>query len=180
MPKYLEQFTRLYPNVEFNIKTGHSQELSEMVRNGIVHIGFVRGGIIWNGEKEVLLSEDINIVSSEEITYEELPNLNMIAYNTEASFARAIDFWWKGRYSQAPKIVMSVDNIESAWEMVKHNIGYAILPNAYMPSGDGLYLLPLKTKTGETITRESWMIYQENVLTLPLVKAFIDCFFEAG
>jgi DNA-binding transcriptional LysR family regulator len=174
LPKYLGQFSGIYPTVEFNVKSGRSDELVDKLYNREIHVGFVRNGIEWDGEKKILLSEAISIISDRKITYSDLPSLHMISYNTEASLAKVIDTWWKSMYLHSPNIIMTVDNVEVAREMVRHHLGYAILPNVGLSNTDGLYLLPLKTEKGENIVRESLMIYQKKSLSVPLVKAFIE------
>lgn len=173
LPEYLVPFSNNYPDVEFSIKSGHSADIANMILNRDINIGFVRDSVKWEWSKKLVLKEDILIISNKPTTYEELPRLNMVSYSSEASLARVTEQWWRNRYPTPPNILMTVDSLEATKEMVRHGLGFAIVPDANKSGIAGLYTMPLLTKNGESITRESWMIYQDHSLSNNAVSAFI-------
>src|SRR5690625_4208422 len=59
MPKILLQFKKMYPLVEFQVKTGWSIDIYRLVLNQDVHVGFIRGDYPWRGVKELLFEESL-------------------------------------------------------------------------------------------------------------------------
>lgn len=174
LPGILKKFNSLYPDVEFKVVTKMSSELINSVFKQDVHIGFIREELNWPDEKQLLMVENICIVSNKEISLSELPNLSRIVYKTDSSLENTIDNWWKATFSKPPTITMEVDKMETCKEMVINGLGYAIMPDLVIDDIEDLYKYQLKTKYGEPLLRKSWMIYRKESLQISLIKAFVD------
>jgi DNA-binding transcriptional LysR family regulator len=174
LPDILKQFHFKYPNVQFKVVTKSSFELINLVYKQDVHIGLIRGNLKWPGEKLLLTTENISIVSSREISLRDLPDLPRVTCKTESSLENIIDNWWKETFPKPANITMEVDKMETCIEMVIHGLGYAILPNIVIRNDENLFRLQLKTKRGEAMVRRSWLIYRKKSLEIPLLKAFVD------
>ena len=67
LPGLLKLFREKFPLVNFKVTTGWSREVFDLVYNGVVHIGIVRGTYHWSESKELLFKESICITSKEKI-----------------------------------------------------------------------------------------------------------------
>ncbi|MFD0693650.1 LysR family transcriptional regulator [Paenibacillus sp. GCM10027628] len=174
LPFILNKFHSEYPDVEFKVTSNQSSELTNSVYKQDVHIGFIRGDYHWAEEKHLIMTENIWIVSKREISLSELPDLPRIIYKTDWSLENLIDNWWKETFSKPSTITMEVDNMETCKEMVLSGFGYAIIPAIVLKDNETINRIQLRTKHGEPILRESWMIYRKASLEISLVKAFVE------
>lgn len=174
LPHILKKFSTLFPDVEFKVLTKMSSELVNLVFKQDVHVGFIRHELGWPDEKQLLMVENICIVSKSEVHINELPSLSRIVYKTDSSLENTIDNWWKATFSKPPTITMEVDKMETCKEMVINGLGYAIMPDLLLHDIPEIFKYQLKTKYGEPILRKSWMIYRKESMQMALIKAFVD------
>lgn len=174
LPTMLKEFHTRYPEVEFKVTSNRSSELTHSVYKQEVHIGFMRGDYDWPEEKQLIMTENIWIVSKKEIAIDDLPLLPRITYKTDWSLENLIDKWWKETFSKPPTITMEVDHMETCKEMVLSGLGYAIIPAIVLADHEELFQIQLKSKQGEPILRRSWMIYRKESLHISFIKAFVD------
>ena len=175
LPELLKNFLERNPKVEINVKTGWSSEVLQRVQKEDVHIGIVRGEPHWQEQKHLLHTETINVVSTQEIDLNYLPQLPRINYKTDVLLKTVIDNWWQSKYkSQPPFATMEVDNIHTCKELVKKGLGYAVLPNICLQENESFYTYPLKDANEDTVIRHTWLIYRDELLELSQIRAFID------
>ena len=67
LPKLLQQFKMIYPDVDYNVTTGWSKNIFKLMQEQDVHISFVRGEYEWGDKKHLLFEEPICIASMKEI-----------------------------------------------------------------------------------------------------------------
>lgn len=176
LPSILKSFLQNYPNVQFNVTTGWSSKINKLIQNEDVHLGIVRGDYTWYGPKVLIEKEHLTIISKENINIEKLPNLPCINYVTDHLLKKIIDDWWLERFSHPPNYTMKVDKIETCKEMVRHGLGYAIIPSICLQSRDReqFHTIHLTSIKGEPIWRDTWLMYQESVLDFEVIKRFIE------
>lgn len=183
LPPLLKKFKDLYPEVQFNVTCALSPEILDLLLQQEIHIGVVRGEYPWLEAKHLLHDEPICLISKEPIELEGLPELPHIHYGdprikavrqTPSLFSQTIQAWWHERYSIPPSIAMQVDTYETCKEMVKHGLGYSIVPGVFVTPGDGLHTIELIRTNGEPIRRNTWMLYREHSLELAIVDRFVD------
>lgn len=174
LPFILKKFHMKYPDVEFKVTSNRSSELVQSVYNQDVHLGFIRGDYHWAEEKHLIMTENIWIVSKQKIALEELPNLSRITYKTDVSLENVFDNWWKENFSKPPSITMEVDNMETCKEMVLSGLGYAIIPSIVLENNEEMQRIQLRSRHGEPIMRNSWVIYRKASLQIPFIQAFVD------
>src|SRR5690625_1555345 len=160
LPYYLKQFLSKYPAVQIHVTTGWSTDIMELLRKEEIQLAIVRGNHLWNQKKLLLHQEPICIVSKKEINLTDLPNLPRIDYKTDRSLDTILDSWWFEHYDEAPNITMTVDKVETCKEMVKHGLGYAIIPQICLHDNDDLYMKYLKFNS-QIQTRDTWLKYQD-------------------
>lgn len=174
LPSLLSQFISCYPGVEFNVKTGWSSEVVELLYKHEVHIGVIRGDHDWPEQKQLIMEEPLYIVSKNKIALEELPNLPRIDYKTDPSLKSTIDNWWIENFSNSPIISMQVDRIETCKELVYNGLGYAIMPGLTLKDKSGIFTIGLMSKDRVPIRRNTWLIYRKESLNLTLIKTFVE------
>lgn len=174
LPAILKNFHNLYPDVEYNVTSGWSEEVINSVYKQKVHIGIIRGDYNSPFQRKLIMEEGLCIVSKEEIDIDELPKKPRIYYNTDTSLKKLIDDWWQERYSEPASINMEVDKMETCKEMVLNGLGYAILPSILLDENEDLYVTRCTTSDGLPIIRRTWMIFRNESLEISLIQAFVN------
>lgn len=174
LPVLLKNFLQHYPNVQFNVNTGWSSEIYQLLQNEDVHIGIIRGDYNWLDQKLLINEESICIISKKKINVEDLPLLPRINYKTDPLLKQLIDNWWSEKFTQPPMITMEVDKVQTCIEMVSNGLGYGIIPSICLKSYDNLHTIDLTSKNGQVALRKTWMIYRYSELKFSVVKKFVD------
>ncbi|MDF2682560.1 MAG: LysR family transcriptional regulator [Brevibacillus sp.] len=174
LPPILKEFLNLYPKVEINVNTGISDEVYELLQNNEVHVGIVRGSYTWSEKKHLLKEENVYIISKNPLSIEDLPTIPRINYRNSSDFIEEINDWWYERFTDPPLITMQVDTFEICKEMVKNDLGYAIIPQIFLYADDPLYKEELIKKNGVAVTMKTWMLYRESSTQLAMVDKFVN------
>jgi DNA-binding transcriptional LysR family regulator len=174
LPNILKSFLEHYPNVQFNVYTGWSSEIYQLLQNEDVHIGIIRGNYNWDDHKLLINEESICIISNRKIGVEDLPKLPRINYKTDPLLKQLISNWWNQRFTQPPMITMEVDKIQTCKEMVINGLGYGIIPSICLKPYDELHTINLTSKNEQVLLRKTWMIYRESELKFSVVDKFVD------
>lgn len=187
LPRILGDFLALFPRVQFNVTTGLSDEIYQLLMDEDIHVAIVHGDFQWVDQKFLIQEEHISIIYQGDLDMGNLPSLPRISYkvpkigkgsmaSTHASLSQIIENWWFERYKESPTITMQVDSYETCKEMVKHGLGYAIIPNNFIKNNDQLQSIQLLNINGLPIKRNNWMLYREIALQYPIVDRFVKYF----
>lgn len=174
LPKILSEFSQKYPEVEFDVNTGWSEEVFKSVHNDYSQVGILRGDYSFSSEKIRLMKEKIYVVSKRPIDITDLPHLPRIYYNTDTSLNKLIDDWWIGKFIEPPSITINVDNMETSKEFVQNGLGFSILPGILLRDDDNLSKIPCLDQQGNYIIRNTHMILKEQYLNNTVVRAFYN------
>lgn len=186
LPPLLKDFTRLYPKIDINVDSGLSSEIFELLLSEDIHVAIIRGDYKWFDQKHLIDEERICVISYEEIQLDQLPQLPRIIPKIERKLAnrykdytysslhQTIEGWWNERFYVPPNITMKVDSYETCKEMVKNQLGYAIVPRVFVKPSDGLLCTDLITLEGHAITRKTWMLYRKASLHFNVVDRFVE------
>lgn len=174
LPPLLKEFLTIYPNVQFSVNTGWSADVMGLLNSSGVHLGILRGDYNWTGSKTLLQTEQLFLISKKEVDMEKVPELPFINYKTDSSLKDIISKWWHNRYIEPPMVTMETDRQETCKEMVKNDLGIAILPEICLRPSDELYKYPLYYENGEPVTRDTWLMYNQEFLKLSTVQKFTD------
>jgi len=173
LPNRLAAFLTQYPEVDLHLKTGFSYEVLQMLHKEEATVGIVRDPYDWKGPKVLIEEESIYLVSKHEVQIDQLPNLPRIDYTTDLSLKSSIDHWWKENFDVAPKVTMEVDIIDTCRELVLNGLGYALLPGICLKGYHDLFTTEL-TYGDKKLTRQTWLVFNENAMELSPAKAFIE------
>lgn len=178
LPQIISDYTSIHPDIRFDIIGGRSRTIHNMVDDGSVDIGIVRGRTNDSVEKIQINSEKGYI-----ITNTPLKSLNSLAWMPRIDYPlndycrHIVDNWWNDHFSSAPVIGMTVEHMDQTFPMVSHSLGYSIafLPDGCeLPSPTPLYLTPLFIQdTDAVLTRPTWLIYQQKKKLSPQIIEFL-------
>lgn len=175
LPSLLEKFALEYPDIQVELHSGLSHDLLKDLEGGELDASFVRGEVHTPLKKVLLAKDQIHLVSKEKLDLACLPQMPMIDYPKENSVVQATKAWWKERYSEPQLIRLRVHTGDVCLEMVKHGLGYGIFSDPhYADPADHLFDYPLEFRDGSRFTRDSWLVYDENNLSNPLLSHFVE------
>ncbi len=135
LPVILQRFHAAYPNVQLSIRTGHSEEVLELVLREEVEVGLVRALRHPDIESVPLYEDELVLVTAPEhafatrgeIAVEELGEEQLILFDRTSSYRDLTSSFFR-EAGVAPRGVMEVDNIDATKKMVRQGLGVALLP----------------------------------------------------
>ncbi|TCL38841.1 DNA-binding transcriptional LysR family regulator [Anaerospora hongkongensis] len=174
LPELLRQFQARYPDVEFKVVTNDSRKIVDLIINHDIDVCFVHGKFEWSGMEDLLLEENMFLVSTNEIRVADLPKTTWINYTTSKPIWDMLDTWWKDNFSQPPHVGMEVNTVDSCIRMIMKGLGYGFLPEGVLDYTEKAYKIKMIDRQGEPLKRPTWMFYHEDSLKITLVKTFVD------
>ena len=174
LPPLLNRFRQLFPQIDYQVHAGWSKEIVGMVNNKQVHAGIVNGEFDRVHQAELLMNDPLVAVARREIRKEELPALTRIEYQTEHLSEKLAEQWWTENFSLPPKTGFHVDKADTAKELVKSGVGYAILPELVIGDRDQLCRYEIKDRNGSPVSSGIYLYYPEEFREIRLVGAFLD------
>ena len=135
LPELLVRFTERHPDVRLLVRTGHSEEIVDLVARGEVELGIVRQLRDARVRSRPLYEDELVLVARPDHPFAEVGRVDV----AEISRAQLILFDRTSSYYDltnalfrvagvAPRGVTEVDNIEAAKRMVERGLGVALLP----------------------------------------------------
>ena len=135
LPTILKSFRSTYPNVRLGVKTGHTEEVVDMVLRHEVNIGVGRPvrhpdiELIPVFEDELLLvvSRRHPFAARTRVRMDELATERLILFDRASSYHELTSALFR-EAGVVPVSVMELDNVEAAKKMVQQGLGVALLP----------------------------------------------------
>ena len=174
LPALLEQFQAKYPAVRFRVTTDWSKNIFGLIYNQKLQVGFASVDYGGSKNKVLLYEEPVCAAYRQPFTMKDLPSLPRIDYKSDYLLRSQMDKWWRENFSEPPEISMQVAKLENCLQMVRHGLGYALVPKRILREEEELQSLPLIDKEGKPILRKTWMIYNDVSKELPIVRLFVD------
>jgi DNA-binding transcriptional LysR family regulator len=135
LPAVLKRFAATHPRVAISVKTGHSEEVLEMVLGDQADLGLVRALRHPEIESTLLYEDRLVLVVEPGHPFSATGRIDMDALGREqlVLFDRTSSFYelTSALFREAgvvPVGVMELDNIEAAKKMVQEGFGVALLP----------------------------------------------------
>lgn len=170
----LYQYNQTHSNVNFHIVNDQSNLLFRKLLEGAVDVGFIRGDYEGAVNKVLIAQNQAYLITREKVEFDQLPDLQRIAYRTNDRTRELLNEWWEDRYDTAPPSGMEVGFIDFAWQLISKGLGYTscFLPNNFVNEFD-LCLTPLTKKDGTQVIRNTWFIYPKNKRKSKMLEDFI-------
>jgi DNA-binding transcriptional LysR family regulator len=135
LPALLKSFTDALPNVSLVVRTGHSEEVLDMVLRGEVEVGLVRAllhpqiqSVPFYEETLVLVSDPSHpFAARTRISIAEIAEAQLILFDRTSSYHGLTSLFFR-EAGVTPRGVMELDNIDAAKKMVQQGLGVALLP----------------------------------------------------
>src|SRR6187551_2733755 len=124
LPLVLRRFQASFPNVHLIVRTGHSEEVLELVLREQVQIGLVRDLPHAAITSTPLYEDEIVLVVHPGHRFADDRSIDVNELGTE----RLILFDRTSSYFVLPRGVMELDNVDATKKMVEHGLGIAFLP----------------------------------------------------
>ncbi|MCY9692666.1 LysR family transcriptional regulator [Paenibacillus alginolyticus] len=186
LPEILSKLLQ-YPKVEFQVVTGNTSYITEMLLQNQVDFGMVSSEVKKKQIKQVnLCDHDFDLVCSPMnplaakgiVSMEDLIHLPLITYEQNSDAWKKIKKLY-AEHDSAPKVVMELNQIEAAKEMVNISSCVCIFPNISVRRelSEGR-LVKLKVNELEVIKQYSSMIYMEKKEYYPLMELMINTFLD--
>lgn len=136
LPAILERFHLEHPNVRLAVRTGHSEEVLDLVLHEQVQIGLVRALRHPEIESVPLYEDELVLVANpahrfaaaREIAVEEMSEEQLILFDRTSSYHDLTSAFFR-EAGVVPRGVMELDNIDATKKMVRQGLGVALLPH---------------------------------------------------
>ena len=135
LPALLKSFSDDLPNVSLVVRTGHSEEILDMVLRGEVEVGLVRAllhpqiqSVPFYEETLVLVTDPSHpFAARKRISIAEIAEAQLILFDRTSSYHGLTSAFFR-EAGVTPRGVMELDNIDAAKKMVQQGLGVALLP----------------------------------------------------
>ncbi len=135
LPPILERFALRHPKVEIAVRTGHSEDVLQMVLRDEVQVGLGRAlnhpevRIDPFSEDELMLvaAPDHRITRLDNVTLADMAGERLVFFDRTSSYYELTNAAFVSA-GVSPRSVMELDNIEAAKKMVERRLGLAFLP----------------------------------------------------
>lgn len=135
LPEILVRFTELHPDVRLLVRTGHSEEIVELVIRGEVGLGIVRqlrdarvrSRPLYEDELVLVVRPDHPFAAAGKVDVAEISHAQLILFDRTSSYYDVTNALFRSA-GVVPRGVTEVDNIEAAKRMVERGLGVALLP----------------------------------------------------
>ena len=135
LPLLLRRFQTAFPNVHLIVRTGHSEEILELVLREQVHLGLVRDLPHPAIASTPLYEDEIVLVIHPAHRFAERPSIEvadlaaerLILFDRTSSYFVLTSAFFR-EAGVVPRGVMELDNVDATKKMVEHGLGIAFLP----------------------------------------------------
>ena len=169
----LNNFKNLNPNIQFKIINTKSRDINNLLQDGTIDIGFGCNLYKWDGKRNLLEKEKVVVISKKEITLEDLPNLEMIDYQTVLKFKKSIIDWYNDSYKSSPNIGIFVSSLDLCLSTLIVSDYYAIVPQHLVENDLRFHILDA-TNNLNSLYRSLWILYRDNFKENKLLTSLIN------
>jgi len=133
LPAILKRFAETHPNVQVAVRTGHSEEVVEMVKRDEVMLGLSRAVHDLQLDSFALYEDELVLVVHPEHRFgrkariAELADEHFVLFDKASSYHELTSALFL-EAAITPRSVMELDNIDSAKKMIEQALGVAFLP----------------------------------------------------
>ena len=136
LPLLLDRFVREYPGVRLLVRTGHTEEIVDMVLRSEVQLGLVRelrdtrvtSHPIYADELVLVVDPEHRFAAGDPIPVEDLAGERLIFFDRTSSYYDLTNAMFR-EAGVSPRGAIELDNIDAAKKMVQQGLGVALLPN---------------------------------------------------
>lgn len=172
LPAALRRYQELYPLVDIEVMTGHSDDLYQMMLDDRLSVAIIRGNHPWSEGSLLLSSEPICLVCSRENISRPLSDYPYIGHQSDADLSQLTERWLI-EHGLPPAAKLRINDIASCRELAAAGVGWAIIPQICLDDFEG-GITPLRLADGTPLERKTYILYRHSQLELQQVKCFFD------
>lgn len=174
LPDQLAAYSKAFPSVNIRLVTADSPKLFNMLMEGEIDVGIIRGEYdSWRGEKILLARERICLITNAENAEKSLNEFPSITWQSNQDIRHLITQWMRENNVVAHKNLITVESTANCLNMVEHGLGWGIVPEMCLANFHGS-ITPLFFADGEPLIRSTYIMYQKQASELPQVRAFVE------
>jgi DNA-binding transcriptional LysR family regulator len=184
LPGILTRFRRTHPRVSVAVRTGHSQEILELVLREQVQVGLgrslhhpqIEAIPLYEDELVLVVDPEHALPSGEAVDPDWLADLQLILFDQASSYHRLTSEFFE-QVGALPRGVMELDNIDAAKKMVEQGLGVALLPHTAVADELEQGRLRSVTLAGAPAPKRRIAIYRRRDAGPPsgALQAFVNC-----
>ncbi|MCO4097016.1 LysR family transcriptional regulator [Macrococcoides canis] len=171
LPAVLERFVHDYPNVKIQLQVGSSTRI--MNNRHDFHVSVIRGTKIMNLHNERLMQEKHYFIypkSKKDV----LDTLPMIEFQADPVYLKEIEQWYTELFNKEYAPQIKTDQIATCKALLLSGVGMTVLPEIVAEDIDRQeFEVKLVQANGQELLRETYISYENDILSLPQVSAFI-------
>lgn len=183
LPAMLHRFQASHPDVRLVVRSGHSEEVLEMVLREEVEIGLMRpiqhpeitATLLYEDELVLVVHRGHRFAAAGQVRMAELGSEHLILFDRTSSYhelTRAV----VRQAGIAPRGQLEVDNIDAAKRMVEQRLGIALLPRTSVQAevGSGR-LVPVTVSDMPPVRRQIVVARRRDAgAVTPVLEAFLS------
>ncbi|UJS28326.1 LysR family transcriptional regulator [Macrococcoides canis] len=171
LPAVLERFVHDYPNVKIQLQVGSSTRI--MNNRHDFHVSVIRGTKIMNLHNERLMQEKHYFIypkSKKDV----LDTLPMIEFQADPVYLKEIEQWYTELFNKEYAPQIKTDQIATCKALLLSGVGMTVLPEIVAEDIDRQeFEVKLVQANGQELLRDTYISYENDILSLPQVSAFI-------
>ena len=182
LPRMLKTFCDNHEGVDVVVRTGHSDEVLQMVLDDDVQVGFgrpinhpdVRTVILYRGELVLVVSSQHRYSKRGSVRVGDLADDSLILFDRDSGYYGMIVGLFRD-LGVVPQQQMQLDSIEATKKMVEANLGIALLPEVSVEREIRLGTLhKVHIESAAPIEREIAVMYRRSKPQSGPMAAFLD------
>ena len=182
LPGLLERFVVAYPKVSISVRTGHSEDILEMVLKEEVQLGLTRemrhpdveSLPLYEDELVLVVNPDHRFTRRGSADLAEVGEEQLIFFDHDSSYFEQTHALFRDAGIGELK-ALEVDNIEAAKRMVEHRLGVAFLPRtAILRSVTAGNLRLVSVENSPTMSRSIVALRRRDVPARGPAEAFLE------
>jgi DNA-binding transcriptional LysR family regulator len=184
LPRILTRFRRTHPKVALAVRTGHSEEVLELVLREQVEIGLgralrhpdVEAIPLYEDELVLVVDPTHRFAEAGAVGTEEISEVQLILFDRTSSYHRLTNEFFRGA-GAVPRAVMELDNIDAAKKMVEQGLGVALLPHTAVAGElEGGTLRAVRLSDAPALRREIVIFRRRDAgAASGALEAFLNC-----
>ncbi len=135
LPPALRRFQRAHPSVHLSVRTGHSEEILDLVLRDEIELGLVRelhhsaveATPLYDDELVLVVLPTHAFAARGRVRVDDLARENLVTFDRASSYNELTQALFR-EAGVAPRGVIELDNVEGAKRCVLRGLGVALLP----------------------------------------------------
>ncbi len=183
MARWISEFSEKYPNVQYSLWNGNSDEVVNRIRKGLSDVAVImepydpdgiHGIQVYSEPWVAMFRSDHPLAStgSDTITMKEIADQELIIPSRESRLQEITD--WFGPGTWRPRIRARIANVVTAYELCKQGLGVAIYPAAVEDIVTESADMCIKPISDKRIRASYVLIYSDEHPLRNLAQRFVD------